>query len=119
MMPTSLNGLSNQLALIAKAPVVAAGTVVLITGAIWTIYAFAYKSRIEVKDSEIAFLETHIDLYKDKLSRASPEEARRRIDALEDAVSRLGAELRQLGEVDLVTEFEKRLEGRPMDGGTF
>jgi hypothetical protein len=70
--------------------------VVLIFGAIWWLMDWRYggiitgrDGIIANKDSEIALLKGQRDDYKDKLSGATPDQAKARIDTLEKIVSRL------------------------------
>src|SRR3954470_18357154 len=56
---------------------------VLMFGAVWWLMDWRYGGVISHKDSEINLLKGQRDDYKDKLSGATPDQAKARIDALE------------------------------------
>jgi hypothetical protein len=79
---------------------------VLMFGSIWWLMDWRYGGVIANKDSEIALFKGQRDDYKEKLSGATPEQAKARIDALESRLARL--EPRRLTEAqraDLATRL--------------
>jgi hypothetical protein len=59
------------------------------TAAIWRALSWSYQSRLHSRDDQIALLQRQRDEYKEKLSGASPEEAKAKIDDLERRLLRL------------------------------
>ncbi len=82
--------LSKEGRLVLQAPAVFLIAVVLCAVVIWTAMGWAYSARFEGQAASLSSLEDRLKLkdekiasYKEKLSGATPEEARSRIDALE------------------------------------
>lgn len=61
----------------------------LMFGAVWWLMNWRYGGIISHKDSEISLLKGQRDDYKDKLSGATPDQAKARIDALETRLAAL------------------------------
>jgi len=74
---------------ILQAPATFAIAVVLIAGVMWGIFSWGYSSRIEDFQSRLALRDDQISDYKTKLNGATPDEAKRRLDALELQVKAL------------------------------
>jgi hypothetical protein len=62
---------------------------VLILGAVWWLMDWRYGGIITNRDSEIALLKGQRDDYKDKLSGATPDQAKAKIEALESRLATL------------------------------
>jgi hypothetical protein len=86
--------LQKEWAVIRGAPWSFFTAVAIIAGAIWFFLSEINQGMLQAKDATIETLKTQNDSYKEKLSGATPEEAKARIDALEARVSRV--EPRQL-----------------------
>jgi hypothetical protein len=67
--------------------------VVLIIGAVWWLMNWRYGSIIANRDSEIALLKGQRDDYKDKLSGATPDQAKNRVDDLERRIALLAKQV--------------------------
>ncbi len=81
--------------------------VAIITGAIWFFLSEINQGMLSAKDATIETLKVQNDSYKEKLSGATPEEAKARIDVLEARVTRI--EPRQLS-----LEQKKTITGNVM-----
>jgi hypothetical protein len=92
--PDWLSHLSEEWKLITAAPVISIIFVLVVVGVVWAVQSWANKSRLESKDGEISLLQRQVNDYKDKLSGASPDEAKAKIAELEARVSSLADELR-------------------------
>lgn len=68
---------------IASAPILAATILVTALVVIWAVLHWSYRTALSNKDSHIAFLERRVADYRDRLGGATPDDAKRRIDALE------------------------------------
>jgi hypothetical protein len=79
----------GEMRVIAGAPATFAIALLALAGAIWWAMDWKYSSVISNKDSEISLIKGQRDDYKDKLSGATPDQAKARIDTLEKIVSRL------------------------------
>ncbi|MBP6690356.1 MAG: hypothetical protein KA153_10215 [Hyphomonadaceae bacterium] len=82
--------LGGQFTVIAQAPLVYIATIAAVSFAIWRIVEWHFKTRLENSSSTIALLNERLQDYKDKLSGATPDEARARMDALESRIEALG-----------------------------
>jgi hypothetical protein len=60
--------------------------VVLIAGAVWIVVNWSYSGVLASKNSQIELQDRQLADYRDKLKGATPEEAKAKIDALEDKV---------------------------------
>ena len=74
---------------IASAPILVGAGIVLLTALIWELVHWSYQGLLSGKDAHIVPLDRRLADYRDHLNGASPEEARRRIDALEVEVKTL------------------------------
>lgn len=70
-------------------PVIFIALILAIIGGVWWMMDWKYGAVITNKDSEIALLKGQRDDYRDKLSGATPDQAKARIDALEGRLARL------------------------------
>ncbi|MFM7350438.1 MAG: hypothetical protein ACKO01_13300 [Erythrobacter sp.] len=61
----------------------------LVTALVWRAVDYAYSTRLTNAESTQGLLERQLQEYKDKLSGASPDEAKARLDALEERLNRL------------------------------
>ena len=89
-MPDLFGRIAQEWPVIAAAPVTFVGVVSAAALIIWLALKWSYKSVLDGKNgeiaskaSEIALLQRQRDDYKDKLSGASPDEAKAKIDDLE------------------------------------
>src|SRR6476620_7116907 len=69
----------DELRVLGDAPVVFAGAILIISGAIWWALSWRYSGIIKNRERTIA-------LYKDRLSGASPDEAKAKLDSLEGQI---------------------------------
>src|SRR5215470_13487359 len=69
----------DEMAVIGNAPVIFAGTILVIAGAMWWIMSWRYSGIIRSRERIIA-------LYKNRLDGASPDEAKGKIDSLEGQI---------------------------------
>jgi hypothetical protein len=74
--------LSNEWALILEAPWIAIGSAVAVAGLVWRVVSWSYAGRLANAESELRLKNTQLDDYREKLKRATPEEAKARIEAL-------------------------------------
>jgi len=88
--------LAKEGRVILQAPATFSVALVLCVGVIWAAFSWAYLSRFEGQSSTLSSLEGRLKLkddqisdYKDKLSGATPLEAKKRIEALELQVTAL------------------------------
>jgi hypothetical protein len=82
-MSEGFDRLRQEARAIASAPILAATAVVVALLVIWAVLHWSYRAALNNKDSHIAFLERRVSDYRERLGGATPEEARKRIDALE------------------------------------
>lgn len=73
----------SQLLIISKAPVPFLTAVAFVSWAIWQAMKYSYDTRLVNAESTKELMERQLQEYKDKLSGASPDEAKARMDALE------------------------------------
>ena len=92
-MPNAIEVLKRQAQAIGSAPIALAVLVVLLTAMVWGIMHWTYGGILTSKDAHIASLERRVADYRDSVSGASPEEAHRRIDALEAQLHALQLQL--------------------------
>jgi hypothetical protein len=59
---------------------------VLMVGAVWVAFSWAYGGVLASKNGQIELQDRQLADYRDKLKGATPEEAKAKIDALEDKV---------------------------------
>src|SRR5271157_1162636 len=88
-----LDSVKNQIVaewrVIKDAPLTIAAAFVVISLGAWRVVSWADSTTISGKDATIETLKTQNDAYKDKLSGASPDEAKARIDTLEARLAKL------------------------------
>jgi hypothetical protein len=89
--------LLDQWQVIAGAPAIFIMAILLVAVAIWIALRWAYGTRLHNKDALIDLQVAQLNDYKDKLSGASPDQAKARIEALETQVQQLAP--RSLNEV--------------------
>src|SRR5687767_13248161 len=82
-MDDEAQGLRRQLRAVASAPVLFVGAVLVLVAVVWGILHLSYRTILSNKDRHIAAIERRIAAYRDAVSGATPDEARRRIDAME------------------------------------
>ena len=85
-----LDWLGGQFAVIAQAPLVYIATIAAVAFVIWRIVEWHFKTRLENSASTVDLLNERLQDYKEKLSGATPDEARARMDALEARIEALG-----------------------------
>ena len=78
----------------ASAPIVFGIALVVIIAAVWGFMHWSYRSVLAGKDTHIASLERRLADYRSALGGASPDEARRRIEALQNEVRTLQVQLK-------------------------
>jgi hypothetical protein len=76
-------GLGRQFSAVLSSPVVLVLAIVIGAGAIWGALHLSYETILGNKDRHIALLERRVAEYRDAVSGATADEARRRIDAME------------------------------------
>lgn len=88
-MGSLIDTLKANWSVIAQAPLAFAIWTLALIGIIWVIVAHLKSNQIEALDGRLKLRDDEISDYKRKLSGASPDEAKARIEALELAVSHL------------------------------
>jgi hypothetical protein len=78
-----MDELKKQAKAVASAPVVVAVTLAIFVALVWGLIHWSYRAALSSKDAQIAFLQRSVAEYRDSVHGASPEDARRRLDALE------------------------------------
>jgi hypothetical protein len=76
-------GLGRQLSAVVASPVVLVLAIVVAAGAIWGALHLSYQTILGNKDRHIALLERRVAEYRDAVSGATADDARRRIEAME------------------------------------
>lgn len=76
-------GLRQQMSAVASAPLLLAVAVLVIGAVVWGILQVSYRTVLSNKDRHISMLERRVAEYRDVVGGASPDEARRRIEAME------------------------------------
>ena len=79
----------KELAVIRGAPWSVAIIAAVVAAVVWFFAGQIYGSAVSAKDATIETLKTQNDSYKEKLSGATPEEAKKRIDDLEARLARV------------------------------
>jgi hypothetical protein len=82
--------LVSERGVIRGAPVIFLLSVLLVGGAVWWLAGLRYSARIEGLEERNKYLGEQLVGYKEKLSGATPDEAKARLDALEAKVLSLG-----------------------------
>jgi len=85
--------LRQEAAAIVSAPILAGAILAVALAVMWTALHWSYRAALENKDNHIAFLERRLSEYRDRLNGATPDEARKRIDALDAEVKTLRVRL--------------------------
>jgi hypothetical protein len=67
--------------------------VAIVAGAIWFIVNYAYSTVLSSKNAQLELADRQLGEYKQKLSGASPDEAKSRIDALISEIAALSAKI--------------------------
>ena len=90
-MPDWIERLRGEAMKLASVPVVLAFlvAVAVAVAAIWGAVQWSYGALLASKDARIAFLERRVNDYREHLSGATPDEAKQRIEALENEVKAL------------------------------
>ena len=78
--------LLEQWAVVTAAPIPFAIAVVVAAGLIWLAVGWSYSTVLSGKSAQIELQDRQLADYRDKLKGATPEEAKAKIDALEDKV---------------------------------
>jgi hypothetical protein len=94
----------DKLAIVWAAPRPHIVFIVLVATGIWAVLDWRYGGVIANRDSTIALLTTELDAYKNKLGGASPDQAKARIETLEQKVEDLS---KRLGPQYPLTDVEK------------
>ena len=76
-------GLRQQISAVASAPLLCAVAVLVIAAVIWGILQVSYRAVLANKDRHIALLERRVADYRNVAGGATPDEARRRTEAME------------------------------------
>jgi hypothetical protein len=84
-----LTKLAEQASAIKAAPYPFLLAIAVVGGAIWFVVNYLYSERISSKDAQLQLADRQIADYKQKLSGASPDEAKAKIDALERRILQL------------------------------
>ncbi|SCB37649.1 hypothetical protein GA0061098_1007157 [Bradyrhizobium shewense] len=84
--PQWLQSLISGWPMIKANPVVFILILIAVVSALWIIFSWSYGSVLESKKSQIELLERQISDYKEKLHGASPDQAKAKIDALEQTL---------------------------------
>lgn len=82
-MESLLKYVVGEMRVIADAPFVFSAAVLILVGGIWWLMDWRYGGIVSNRDAEIALLRSQRDDYREKLGGASPDQARARIDVLE------------------------------------
>ena len=82
-MDESSQGLRQQISAVASAPLLFVVAVLAIAAVVWGILELSYRTVLSSKDRHIAVLERRVADYRDVVGGATPDEARKRIEALE------------------------------------
>lgn len=85
--------LQQEARAIASAPILAAVGLVIALLIIWGALHWSYQAALANRDAHISFLDRRVAEYRDRLGGASPDEARKRIDALEQELRALRVRL--------------------------
>lgn len=84
------NTVAEQAVAVWNAPIPFLAAIIFVGWLIWLGMRAHYRGRLESKDGLIALKDGQLQDYKDKLSGATPDEARARLDALESRIDALG-----------------------------
>ena len=82
-MPGWIDELRREAKAVASAPLLFAGIVLAALVAIWGALYWSYRATLSSKERHIAALEHRVAEYRESVSGATPDDARRRIEALE------------------------------------
>jgi hypothetical protein len=88
-MPTWIVELPGEWKAVIDAPAIFIFTLVVLAVGIWSAVSWSYRSLLRNKDGEMRLLERQLSAYKEKLEGASPEEAKARIDQMEQQLKKL------------------------------
>jgi hypothetical protein len=83
---SAVASVGQQFSTVLAAPIPFLLVVGFVAFGIWKFLAHHYSGRLDAKDDLLALRQAQLDDYKEKLSGASPEEARARVDALEQRI---------------------------------
>jgi hypothetical protein len=78
--------LSEQWEFAKNAPVLLLGITIAVGLGMWALFSFVYRERLAARDDSITLVTRQRDDYKDKLSGATPDQAKAKIEALEHTV---------------------------------
>jgi hypothetical protein len=101
-----------------QAPIAFAVALAIIFGLVWAAVSWSFQSRFDGQSSAISSLENRVKLkddqigeYKEKLSGATPEEAKKRIDALELQIKALSPRRVSLEQRQHITDALRGMKG--------
>jgi hypothetical protein len=95
----------EQFALISAAPIPFSLVTIAIVGIVWVVVNWSYNAVLSSKNSQIELLERQVADYKDKLSGATPNEAKARIDSLETRLSRIEPRRLLVEQRNIITSY--------------
>lgn len=87
--PTWIANLPAEANAIAAAPVIFISVIIVVGLGIWGLLSLVYRTRLSNKDSQIELLKSRLAAYGEKLDGATPDEAKERIEKLEQQVKQL------------------------------
>jgi hypothetical protein len=88
-MPSWLERLRREAITIASAPILFVGILLVAMVVMWGVLHWSYRAVLSGKDSHIAMLQRWVAEYRESLSGATPDEAKRRIETLETEIKTL------------------------------
>ena len=88
-MADAVEELKRQTKALASAPIILCAVVLLLAGLIWSLVHWSYRTVLAGKNAYVASLEGRLADYESSVNGASPAEARRRIDAMENELTAL------------------------------
>lgn len=116
-MADAMEELRREAKAIGSAPILLGSVIVLLIALIWGFMHWSYHSLLSGKDAHITSLDRRLADYRDSLNGASPEEVRRRIEALEVELKTLHIRLtpRRLtaAQREAISDRSRRPSGTP------
>lgn len=100
----TIKWLDGEWSVIAHAPVIFLASILVVGLLIWRIGQWQYGSQLTSSKAIVSLRDTQLQDYKDKLSGASPDEARARMDALETRIDEILPQIAALSPKKITTE---------------
>jgi hypothetical protein len=104
-----VNWISGEWSVVSQAPIIFVASVILVGLIIWKLSQREFSTRLTNAESTLSLRNAQLLDYKEKLSGATPDQAKARMDALEERLNELGPRIAALGPRKLSAEQKHQM----------